>query len=161
VLCAVLAAGNGRPETKQTRVVAPDNWLPTRPPSAFVGGKGDQIAGIGRDNLRLVEVDHTLACARSLGRASAGDLAAGRTPFFRFGDLGTTSSNAFDPVAAIGRWCREHALWLHVDGQWRELLGCARSSGVCSRASSTADSYAFNPHKWMFTELRLRLLFCG
>jgi len=78
--------------------------------------KGAQIAGIGRDNLRLVEVDETFAMRpEALARQIEQDRRAGLVPFFVCGTVGTTSSNAIDPVREIARICGEHKLWLHVD----------------------------------------------
>ncbi len=53
--------------------------------------------------------------ADRLARQIEADIAAGYTPTFVCATVGTTSSTAIDPVAAIGRICREHGIWLHVD----------------------------------------------
>jgi len=114
--------------------------------------KAAKIAGIGRANLHLIEVDETLALRPDrLVQRIAEDRAAGCIPFFAAATIGTTSSNAVDPIPAIGRICREHGLWLHVDG------AMAGTAAVCPEFRSLqaglelADSYCFNPHKWMFT----------
>jgi len=65
--------------------------------------------------------------------------------------VGTTSSNGMDPLPAIGAICRRERLWLHVDG------AMAGAAAVCPEhrhllvGLELADSYCFNPHKWMFT----------
>jgi aromatic-L-amino-acid decarboxylase len=114
--------------------------------------KAAGIAGIGRDNLRQIEVDAAYAMrADALERAIQQDLAAGNTPFFVCATVGTTSSTAMDPVRAIGEICRRHRLWLHVDGAY------AGSAAVCPEyrwihdGLELADSYCFNPHKWLLT----------
>ena len=114
--------------------------------------KAIAIAGIGRDNLRMIETDDAFAMRpERLEEAVRADAAAGRTPFFVCATIGTTSSTAIDPVRAIGDVCRRHGLWLHVDA------ALAGSAAVCPEfrwmhdGIETADSYCFNPHKWMFT----------
>jgi aromatic-L-amino-acid decarboxylase len=114
--------------------------------------KGMGIAGMGRSNLRLIELDE--ACAMrpdALERALAVDREAGRRPGAVVASVGTTSTGAVDPLRAIGEICRRHGLWLHVDGAY------AGSAAVCPELRwiheglELADSYCFNPHKWLLT----------
>src|SRR5256884_6583310 len=78
--------------------------------------KAAMIAGIGTENLRLIEVDENFAMRPdALARQIETDKLAGLTPCFVCATVGTTSSNAMDPVKAIAEICREHNLWLHVD----------------------------------------------
>lgn len=114
--------------------------------------KAVKIAGIGRDNLRLVEVDEELAMKPdALEAAIRRDAKAGLTPCFVAATVGTTSSNAIDPVRVIGGICRERNIWLHVDA------ACSGTAAVCPEfrfihdGLELADSYCFNPHKWMLT----------
>ena len=73
--------------------------------------KAVKIAGLGRENLRLVEVGETFAMRPdALAKAIAEDRRAGKVPCFVCATVGTTSSNAFDPVAAIGRICRDEGI---------------------------------------------------
>src|SRR3989344_1803053 len=51
----------------------------------------------------------------ALARATDDDRRAGRVPCFVCATVGTTSSNALDPVAEIGAICKERGGWLHVD----------------------------------------------
>jgi aromatic-L-amino-acid decarboxylase len=114
--------------------------------------KGVQVAGIGRDNLRLIEVDSTFAMRpEALARQIAEDLAAGLVPFFVCATVGTTSSNAIDPVPEIGRICREQKLWLHVDAAMSGTAALCPEFRHTHAGLEFADSYCFNPHKWMFT----------
>src|SRR5262249_54596885 len=78
--------------------------------------KAVKIAGIGKKNLRLIGVDEEFAMRPDLLEAKIKeDLSAGKRPFFVMATVGTTSSNALDPLGKIGRVCRERGLWLHVD----------------------------------------------
>src|SRR5205085_3913062 len=64
---------------------------------------------------------------------------------------GTTSSLAVDPVAAIGEVCRDHNIWLHVDAAMAGTAALCPEFRWIHAGLELADSYTFNPHKWMFT----------
>ncbi len=114
--------------------------------------KAVKIAGIGRSNLRVLDVDNTFAFRPELLEEQvAKDRALGRVPFFVSGTLGTTSSNAFDPIAVLGKFCREQGLWLHVDGAMCGTAAVCPEFRWIQHGLELADSYCFNPHKWMFT----------
>ena len=114
--------------------------------------KAAVIAGIGRANLRLIEVDETLAMQPDfLARQIEGDRQQGLIPFFVCATVGTTSSNAIDPLPEIGRICREEKIWLHVDGAMAGTAALCPEFRSIQQGIDLADSYCFNPHKWMFT----------
>ena len=114
--------------------------------------KAVKIAGLGRQSLRVIEVDDRFALRpAALARQIAQDRQAGLTPCFVSATVGTTSSNAFDPLPEIGRICREQQLWLHVDGAMCGTAALCPEFRHFQRGLELADSYAFNPHKWMFT----------
>jgi len=114
--------------------------------------KAVAIAGLGRRNLRLVEVDERHAMRpEALARQVRDDRAAGLTPAFACATVGTTSSNAIDPVAAIGRLCRDEGIWLHVDAAMSGTAALCPELRFIHDGLEQADSYCFNPHKWMFT----------
>jgi aromatic-L-amino-acid decarboxylase len=114
--------------------------------------KAVKIAGIGADNLRHIEVDENFAMhPDALARQIESDKTAGLLPFFVCATVGTTSSNAIDPVAEIGRICREHNLWLHVDSAMSGTAALCPEFRFINKGVEGADSYCFNPHKWMFT----------
>jgi aromatic-L-amino-acid decarboxylase len=114
--------------------------------------KGARIAGLRADQVRLIEADEGFAMRADLLRAAVeADLAAGLKPFFVMATSGTTSSLAFDPVPAIGELCQEHDLWLHVDGAMAGSAAVRPDLRWVNDGLELADSYAFNPHKWLFT----------
>ncbi|TFG43743.1 MAG: aspartate aminotransferase family protein, partial [Syntrophobacterales bacterium] len=114
--------------------------------------KGVKIAGIGRENLRLIEVDANFALRPDLlAQRITADRQAVCIPFFAAATVGTTSSNAIDPVPEIGRICREQGLWLHVDGAMAGTAALCPEFRHLQAGLEFADSYCFNPHKWMFT----------
>lgn len=114
--------------------------------------KAIQIAGIGRENLRLIETDETFAMRPdALVRAIEQDRGAGRVPFFVCATVGTTSSNGIDPVPQIGEVCHRQKLWLHVDAAMSGTAALCPEFRYLHNGLEFADSYCFNPHKWMFT----------
>jgi aromatic-L-amino-acid decarboxylase len=114
--------------------------------------KAAMIAGIGLDNLRLIEVDDSFAMSiEALSKQLDEDVRDGLVPFFVCGTVGTTSSNAIDPLSAIAAVCRERNLWFHVDAAMSGTAGLCPEFRHFQRGVEHADSYCFNPHKWMFT----------
>ncbi len=114
--------------------------------------KGIRIAGIGSEQLHLVEIDEKFAMKPAdLSRRIAADRAAGLVPFFVCAAVGTTSAGAADPLQEIGGICREQGLWLHVDGAMAGTAALCPEFRPLFAGLELADSYCFNPHKWMFT----------
>jgi aromatic-L-amino-acid decarboxylase len=114
--------------------------------------KAVKIAGLGRENLRLIEVDDNLALRPEvLGAQVKRDREAGLTPCFVCATVGTTSSNAIDPLLEIGKICEQEGLWLHVDAAMSGTAAICPEYRHIHEGLDFADSYCFNPHKWMFT----------
>jgi len=152
-LCAMLAARE-RATNYTTNLSGSDGKLvaytSTQAHSSLE--KAAMIAGIGLNNLRLVEVDECFAMRADLLKAQVEkDREAGLVPFFVCGTVGTTSSNAIDPLPAIGAICREHNMWFHVDAAMSGTAAICPEFRHYQAGVEQADSYCFNPHKWMFT----------
>ena len=114
--------------------------------------KAAMIAGLGVNNLRLIEVDDTFAMRpEALARQIEADKSAGLIPCFVCATMGTTSSNAFDPIAQIAPIAQRHNLWLHVDAAMSGTAALCPEFRHLQNGVEHADSYSFNPHKWMFT----------
>ena len=114
--------------------------------------KAAKVAGLGAENLRAIAVDESFAMRPDeLARQIAQDKAAGRVPCLVCATVGTTSSNAIDPVPEIARVCREHGIWLHVDAAMSGTAALCPEFRHIHQGVEFADSYCFNPHKWMFT----------
>ncbi len=115
--------------------------------------KAVRIAGIGDANLIKVPVQgprYGMDLA-ALESAVASDRTAGLLPAAIVACLGGTSVGACDDIAGVAAIARRHGLYLHVDAAW------AGSAMICPefrdlmQGAEEADSFVFNPHKWLFT----------
>lgn len=114
--------------------------------------KDIKIAGIGSENLRLIEVDSKFAMRPELlEKAIDADKRKGLQPFFVCATVGTTSTMAMDPLAEIGAICRKQGLWLHVDAAMAGTAALCPEFRCIHNGLEFADSYVFDAHKWMFT----------
>jgi aromatic-L-amino-acid decarboxylase len=112
--------------------------------------KGLRIAGIGTQNIRIIDHDTSFAMvADALEAQILADQALGLIPFWVCSTHGTTSSGAFDPTSAIGTITKRHGLWLHVDAAMHGIAALAEEHRWVNDGLDLADSYCTNPHKWM------------
>ncbi|KAG2323613.1 hypothetical protein Bca52824_016826 [Brassica carinata] len=123
--------------------------------------KACQVAGIHIENCRMLKTDSSTdyaLCPESLQEAVSKDLEAGLIPFFLCGTVGTTSSTAVDPLAALGKIAKSNEMWFHVDAAY------AGSACICPEyrqyieGVETADSFNMNAHKWLLTNFDCSLL---
>ncbi len=114
--------------------------------------KAVKIAGIGRKNLRLIDVDDSLAMRPDhLARQIEKDRQESRLPCFVAATVGTTATTAMDPLQEIGDICNEKNIWLHVDAAMAGSAALCPEFRWIQNGLEKADSYCFNPHKWMFS----------
>jgi aromatic-L-amino-acid/L-tryptophan decarboxylase len=160
-LCAILAARERATQGRANEAGARDRLVAYATAHTHSATeKGLKIAGIGRDNLRLVATDAAFAMrSDALADAIAADRAAGLVPFFVCATAGTTSSLAFDPVPAIGEICGRERLWLHVDAAMAGIAALCPELRWVNSGVETADSYCTNPHKWMGINFDCDLLY--
>ena len=114
--------------------------------------KGAKAAGIGSKNVRKIQVlsDQSMD-AEALRKAIEKDKEAGLTPFMVTATAGTTGSLAFDNLEKIGALCQEFNLWMHVDAAYAGNAFLLPEYDHLKKGIARADSYVFNPHKWLFT----------
>ena len=153
LLCALIAA-------RERATAGAANKVGARQELAVYGSsqthssllKAVRITGIGADNLREVATDASGAMVpEALQAAISGDRSSGRAPALICATIGTTASNAIDPVAALGPIARREGAWLHVDAAMSGTAAICPEFRWLHQGIEYADSYCFNPHKWMFT----------
>jgi aromatic-L-amino-acid decarboxylase len=114
--------------------------------------KAIKIVGVGSENLRLIEVDEKFAMRVDLLEEQIEkDKKAGLKPFFICAALGTTSTNAIDPIREIGEIAQKENCWFHIDAAMSGTAMLCPEFRHFQDGVELADSYCFNPHKWMFT----------
>ncbi len=120
------------------------------------------IAGIGEDYLRRIPSDENFAMSADLLEEQVErDISDGLQPCMVVTTVGTTSSTAVDPVARVAALCKKHGMWQHVDA------AMAGSGAILPELRdwlmdgvAEADSFCFNPHKWLFTNFDCSAYFC-
>ena len=161
LLCALLAAREGASGGRANELGCQGGLVVYGSTQAHSSlDKAVMVAGLGRRNLRKIAVDAAFAMdPAALNAQIMEDRAAGLQPCMVCVTLGTTSTLAFDPLRAIGEICRREGIWLHVDA------ALAGSAAVCPEyrplldGLEYADSYCFNPHKWLLTNFDCACLY--
>lgn len=116
--------------------------------------KGAITLGIGQEGVRKIPIDDAFRMdPQALAHAIEEDIAAGWRPFCVVATVGTTSTTSIDPVPAIAEICREHDLWLHVDGAYGGMAAVVPEMRQVLAGCEHADSVVVNPHKWLFTPI--------
>lgn len=116
--------------------------------------KAAMTLGIGIDNVVHVDSDAEFRMIpAALERAITSDRAAGRRPIAVVGVLGTTSSTAVDPLAAIADIAARERIWFHVDAAYAGVTGAVPEMRHHFAGADRADSFVVNPHKWLFTPM--------
>ncbi|MEJ2544120.1 MAG: aminotransferase class V-fold PLP-dependent enzyme [Calditrichaceae bacterium] len=114
--------------------------------------KGVKIAGFGLDNLVKVPVDENRAMQPSaLEGAIKTDISKGFKPLCIIATLGTTGTTAIDPIKPIAEICHKYNIWLHVDAAFSGSALIMPEYRWMAKGLDMADSFVFNPHKWLFT----------
>jgi aromatic-L-amino-acid/L-tryptophan decarboxylase len=121
--------------------------------------KAAMTLGLGRAAVVKIPVDDDYAMdVEALAMAIETDHLAGRCPVAVVATIGTTSSTAVDPVAAIADVAAREGLWLHVDAAYAGPVAMLPEHRSVFAGWERADSIVVNPHKWLFTPLDASLL---
>ncbi|QDH78428.1 aspartate aminotransferase family protein [Echinicola soli] len=122
--------------------------------------KAMRIAGLGLQNLIKISVDKNFAMLpNALEEAIKIDVKNGFTPICVVSALGTTSSAAIDPIGEIGKIASRFGMWHHIDAAYAGTALLLPEFRWMIQGHELADSYVFNPHKWMFTNFDCSVLF--
>ena len=114
--------------------------------------KGVAVCGIGTRNLVKIGVDQQMRMDPvELETRIREDLDAGLKPCAVVAAIGTTGTVAVDPLEQIAEICRKYEIWLHVDAAYAGTALLLPEYRWMIKGIEQADSFVFNPHKWMFT----------
>jgi aromatic-L-amino-acid/L-tryptophan decarboxylase len=113
--------------------------------------KAAALLGLGRDNVRTVDVDERFKIRLDdLVAKINEDLEAGHLPFCIVGNAGTVNTGACDPLRDVIEVARRFNLWMHVDASYGGFAALAHSARDLFDAMPEADSVALDPHKWLY-----------
>jgi aromatic-L-amino-acid/L-tryptophan decarboxylase len=140
VLCALVAAREAATGSGPLVAYTSDQGHSSIEKAARITGVELRLISVGEDSAMRPE---------ALEEAILEDLAAGRRPVFCAATVGTTSTTAIDPVAAIGEICRRHGLWLHVDAAFAGVAAVCPELRFVNDGLELASSVSTNPHKWL------------
>ena len=143
----------GRADVPRLRVYASDQAHSSAEKAAIA-------LGLGEENVRRVATDAAFRMdATALREMISRDLAAGMRPLAAIATVGTTSTASVDPVPEIAAICREHKMWLHIDGAYGGGLALLPECKSVTAGWSEADSLVINPHKMLFVPLDFSVLY--
>ena len=109
--------------------------------------KGARIAMVRKipaDADRAVRLDALEAAIRE-------DVAAGIKPACVVACIGGTGTGGMDDVWAVARIARAHGAFVHVDAAWAGSALILPEWRHLADGVELADSFVFNPHKWLLT----------
>jgi aromatic-L-amino-acid/L-tryptophan decarboxylase len=161
-LCAIIAA-----REKVTRLDSNKNGMESKKLRIYCSEeahssieKAVRIAGLGSKNLKKIEVDSTCKMIpEKLKSIIEEDIREGYVPACIVAAFGTTGTCALDPVEEIGKIAKEYNIWLHVDGAFAGTALILPEFRKTVKGLELADSFVFNPHKWMFTNFDCSLFY--
>jgi aromatic-L-amino-acid decarboxylase len=132
--------------------------------SAHTHSSADKSAillGLGQEAITHIACDgHHAMRVELLRQAIAADRRDGVMPLAVIATVGTTSSTAIDPVAAIADVCEVERVWLHVDAAYAGVMAMVPEWQHHFRGMERADTVVVNPHKWLFTPFDCSVLYC-
>src|SRR5712691_6118090 len=122
--------------------------------------KGAIAIGIGEDNVQRVPTDGQFRMKVStLREMVATDVCNNFKPLAVVATVGTTSTASVDPIPDIAKVCREHKMWLHIDGAYGAGLALLPECKWVTAGWSEADSIVINPHKMLFVPFDFSALY--
>ena len=117
--------------------------------------------GLGLRSIYRIETNERFEMVpERLADAIETDLQAGYLPICVIPTIGTTSTTSVDPVAAIAAICKKHDIWMHVDAAYSGPAAMLDDKRQLFEGWELADSIVMNPHKWLFTQFDLSVLYC-
>src|SRR5436190_1528325 len=116
--------------------------------------------GLGEENVQRVptgaEFRMDMAALRVMIER---DLREKFKPLAVIATVGTTSTASVDPVPEIAKICREHKMWLHIDGAYGGGFAMLPEFEWLAEGWNEADSIIINPHKTLFVPLDFSVLY--
>ena len=110
--------------------------------------KNTAFSGIGRNNIRYIKSNKFGKIDVSdFKRQLINDIENGFVPFYLNATAGTTVLCAFDDIEDLSHICKEHDIWLHVDGAFGGSVIFTNKYNHLVKGIEFSDSFCFNAHK--------------
>ena len=114
--------------------------------------KAVKIIGIGNQKLRKVKVNNDLSMnIDDLDSKIKQDINKGKIPLAVISTFGTTGTVAIDPISEIALIAKKYKIWHHIDAAYAGSALLLSKYHKYIKNIELADSFLFNPHKWMLT----------
>lgn len=160
-LTAIITAREVATDFKSNEEGVPNNlrvYCSTQTHSSIDKAVG--ISGIGKKNLVKIPVDEKMSMIPELlEQQIEEDIKNGFKPCCVVAAVGTTGTVAVDPVKPVAKICKKYGIWLHIDAAFAGTALLLPEYRWMVEGVEDADSFVFNPHKWMFTHFDCSVYF--
>ncbi|WP_299836422.1 aminotransferase class V-fold PLP-dependent enzyme [uncultured Tenacibaculum sp.] len=127
--------------------------------SHYSNAKNASFAGIGRNNIRYIEVDSEgKMIPEKLEEQIKEDIKNGGIPTYVNATAGTTVLGAFDPIDKIADITEKYDIWLHVDGAYCGSVMFSEKYKHLIKGVERSNSFSYNAHKMLGTPLTCSIL---
>ena len=122
--------------------------------------KAVKIIGLGSRNLHKIDTDTNLSMdLKKLKNQINKDIESDNIPLAIISTYGTTGTVAFDSINEIALIAKKYKIWHHVDAAYAGSALFLDEYKKDIKNIKYADSFVFNPHKWMLTNFDCSLYY--
>ncbi len=118
-----------------------------------------RILGLGEESLVFVNVDANRKLDSAHFKETITQMKAEKNIVAAVVTAGTTSAGSIDPIASAADICRDHHIWLHVDGAYGLAYALIPELKPRYAGLSRADSVSWDPHKQFGVPIPSSILF--
>ena len=122
--------------------------------------KAVKIIGLGSKNLKKITTNKDMSMnIESLESNIKQDLSTNSIPLAIISTFGTTGTVGFDSINKIALIAKKYSLWHHIDAAYAGSALLLNKYKKYVKNINLADSFVFNPHKWMLTNFDCSLYY--
>ena len=122
--------------------------------------KAVKIIGFGSKNLNKIDTDNNLSIdLKKLENQIIKDIESNYIPLAIISTYGTTGTVAFDSINEIALIAKKYKIWHHIDAAYAGSALFLDEYKKDIINIKYADSFLFNPHKWMLTNFDCSLYY--
>jgi len=122
--------------------------------------KAIKIIGIGKNNLIKIDTNDDLSMnAKDLEFKIKKDISLNKIPLAIITTFGTTGTVSLDPINEIALMAKKYNIWHHIDAAYAGSALIIKKYQKHIKNIHLADSFLFNPHKWMLTNFDCSIYF--